>query len=397
MIMTRKPRIDQLRGRYGWSDHSHVPGHFAYNTGMSIGIYIHVPYCRSRCPYCDFVSEAVPGTVPERYVEALCVEILAFEGPREAISIFFGGGTPSIMTLDGLARVFEALRTRFVFADAVEITLEANPDDVTGPLVESSRGLGVNRLSLGVQSFDDRVLRYLGRRHDAERARDACRIAALIMPRWSLDLIYGGRPAEVWEGTLKEAVSFGPGHISVYGLTYEDGTPFGERRKEALEDDEALAYYQAAERILAGYEHYEISNYAVPGQACRHNLIYWHNEEYAGFGTGAYSFLDGVRSRNRSSAADYLRNPGEKEERLALSPHEIRLETVIQHLRLRAGLSRDYYRRRFGEEVEQEFGDALRLLVERGLIVLSEERIQPTAEGYYLNNEIGLALVGREL
>ncbi len=360
---------------------------------MKLGVYIHVPYCRTRCPYCDFVSEAVSGAVPELFVEALCTEIKGFDGHPEAGSVFFGGGTPSLMTLDGLARVFEALRSRFVIDSESEITLEANPDDVSRELVQGWRILGVNRLSLGVQSFDDPALRYLGRRHDAEGARRACRIVAELMPRWSMDLIYGARPAEVWPETLREALCFEPGHISVYGLTYEEGTPFDARRGEALEDDDALAYYQAAEHALSGYDHYEISNYAKPGQECRHNLVYWHNETYAGFGTGAYSYINGVRSRNLSGTHKYLAAPGAKEESIVLSPREIRLETVIQHLRLRWGLRRDYYERRFGRGVYADFGNALRDLEARGLIGVSKDGIYPTAQGFYLNNEIGLALV----
>ena len=364
-----------------------------YNVRM-LGLYIHIPFCRSRCPYCDFVSAATPGTVPEEYVRALCAEIAAFEGPSDAATVFFGGGTPSLLQPRGLAAVMEAVRRRFVLSPESEVSLEANPDDVTADLARTWRAEGVNRLSLGVQSLDDRVLRYLGRRHDASGARRACEIAATHFARWSMDLIFGAPPVDAWGDTLQESLSFRPPHLSAYGLTYEDGTPFGHRKEEALEEDAALALYRQTEEVLAGYTHYEISNYALPAEECRHNVIYWRNEEYAGFGTGAYSFLDGVRSRNLAETRAYVTSPGEKEEALALTPHEMQVETVIQHMRLKAGLPRAAYRARFGADVSEHFGPALNALEQRGLLRCDTAAIRPTRTGFYLNNEIGLALVG---
>lgn len=357
------------------------------------GIYLHIPYCRTCCPYCDFVSEAVPGCVPEAYVEALCREIRSFRSGGIAATVFFGGGTPSLCDPAGLERVLGTLHRRFTVPAQAEISLEANPDDITRERVREWRRLGINRLSIGVQSFDDEVLRYLGRRHDAAAARRACVLAAELFENWSMDLIFGGRPAEAWTATLHEAQSFSPKHLSAYGLTYEEGTPFADRKHEALEDDDALECYQEAERLLADYTHYEISNYALPGYECQHNLTYWHNEEYVGFGAGAYSYIEGVRACNHSDTRHYLAAPGAKEEAQTLPDHEIRLETLLQHLRLRDGLPRAYYRKRFGAEVELDFGPSLRSLQVRGLVQMTAEAVLPTAEGFYLNNEIGLALV----
>jgi len=359
---------------------------------MMIGIYVHIPFCRTRCPYCDFVSQATPGNVPDAYVSALRREISAFKGPREALSVFFGGGTPSLLAPESLDTILSAIRKQFRLADA-EITIEANPDDVTGDLAHAWHDQGINRVSLGVQSFDDRVLSYLGRRHNAATARRACEIVAERFVNWNMDLIFGAPPIECWAETLAACVCFAPPHVAAYGLTYEAGTLFERRRQDALDDDAALALYQEAEQALAEYAHYEISNYAKPGFECRHNLIYWHNEEYAGFGAAAYSFLDGVRARNLERTADYLERPGEKAEALRLTDREIRVETVIQHLRLQKGLSKAEYMRRFGVTPRQDFASALDALLARGLIEEDETSIRPTREGFHLNNEIGLALV----
>ncbi len=358
-----------------------------------IGIYIHIPYCRTLCPYCDFVKERTSTSVPKAYLKALCAEIERFGGPDEAGSVFFGGGTPSLLPPKDLAEILDALRRRFRFTNP-EITIEANPDDVTPALVHDWRNTGINRVSLGVQSFDDAVLRYLGRRHDASAARRACEAVAAVFNTWSLDLIYGAPPNNAWERTLDQCLELDPPHVAAYGLTYEPGTPFARRMDNAVEDDVSLALYQVLERKLAAYDHYEISNFAKTGHASKHNLVYWRNTEYAGFGTAAYSFIDGIRARNVIDTTAYLNAPGTKMEALILSEEEIRLETVIQHMRLREGLPKAAYRDRFGADVNEHFGDALTALLARGLVEESQTHFHPTARGFYLNNEIGLALVG---
>ena len=358
------------------------------------GVYIHVPFCRTRCPYCDFVSEAVPGCPPDSYVDALIREIDAYHGEPHAETVFFGGGTPSLLSPRQLERVLAALHRSFQIADVTEITLEANPDDLHPDLPRQWRELGVNRVSLGVQSLDDRVLRYLGRRHDADTALRALEMVGSVFENWNMDLIFGAPPPDAWHTTLARTAALGPPHVAAYGLTYEPGTPFGARAGEALDEDTSLEQYRAAETALKDWDHYEISNFAREGRQCRHNLVYWHNDDYAGFGTGAYSFLNGVRSRNLGTTAAYLDRPGEKEEALSLTAGEVRVETVIQHLRLKTGLEKARYARRFGSRVENDFGAAIHRLLQRGLIVDNGVSLLPTARGFYLNNEIGLELVG---
>jgi len=341
-----------------------------------IGVYIHIPYCRTVCPYCDFVKRPTKGAVPTEFIRALCGEIAAHAGPARADSVFFGGGTPSLIAPRDLDTVLGAVRSRFTLSQNAEITLEANPDDITADLVRAWTDLGVNRVSLGVQSFNGEALRYLGRRHDADAARRACAIVAARFENWNIDLMFGVPPYDAWRATLEETARMAPAHVSAYGLTYEAGTPFA-----------------AATELLTGLDRYEVSNYARPHRECVHNLHYWRNEEYAGFGPGAYSFLGGVRARNHARLEDYLESPGGKTESLALSFEEVRIETVIQHLRLRDGIARNDYSGRFRRNVDDDFGAPLRALRERGLLLDDGETIQPTPQGFELNNEIGLALV----
>ncbi len=357
------------------------------------GVYIHIPYCRTVCPYCDFVKRPTKGPVPEPFIDALLREIETYDGYPDVNSVFFGGGTPSLVAPASLERIFTALERRLRLAGDKEITLEANPDDVTAELVKAWKNLGVNRVSLGVQSFDDDTLRYLGRRHDADTARGACALVAETFENWSLDLIFGAHPVSAYPETLAECIRFDSPHLSAYGLTYEAGTPFGKRTDDAVDDDTYLDLYRQTTGSLPNHVRYEVSNFAKPGFECRHNLRYWHNETYAGFGPGAYSFLEGTRARNHVKLETYLAYPGGKQEALSLSEHEVHVETVIQYLRLKAGLPKESYELRFRRSVMDDFGEALRGLVERGLVEDHDDCLVPTSRGFELNNEIGLALV----
>ena len=356
------------------------------------GVYIHIPFCRSRCPYCDFVSQAIPDAPPDAFVRALVEEIRAFEGPRKSTSVFLGGGTPSLLTATQLETILEAIRSGMSLEGA-EITLEANPDDVTSERARTWGALGINRISLGVQSFDDQVLQYLGRRHDADRASQAAAIIAGEFWNWNMDLIFGAAPLDTWEATVQKALLLEPPHIAVYGLTYEPDTPFGARAAEGLDDDDMLQCYQLAEQALAVYEHYEISNYARPGFQCRHNLLYWHNNEYAGFGPGAYAYGAGKRMRNTVSLQAYLHNPGHKVSVEVMTMREQAVETLIQHFRLRTGIRDADFRQRFGVSLNTWFRVPLEMLQKRGLLCRDGDRWYPSQKGFYLNNEIGLALV----
>jgi oxygen-independent coproporphyrinogen-3 oxidase len=358
----------------------------------AIGIYIHIPYCRVICPYCDFVKKRAKGDVPDKFTDALCREIETFEGPDEVRSIFFGGGTPSLLSREGTVKIFDTLRGRFQIDDA-EISIEVNPDDVTRDALDHWKHVGVNRLSLGVQSFDDEVLKFLGRNHDAQKAHDACRLIADTFENWSLDLIFGCKPSERWDTTLDTALSYAPPHISAYGLTYEENTPFWQQRHGALDDDIALEQYRRAHVALADYNHYEVSNFALPGSESSHNQLYWRNDDYAGFGPGAVSFLNDTRITNTRSISAYERGATIEREYDPIDPDDIKLETLIQHFRTRDGIREEYFQSRFDEAITKNFGAALKALIERGLITHDNGIYAPTQAGYELNNEIGLALI----
>lgn len=366
----------------------------------SIGVYIHVPYCRVLCPYCDFVKQRLGNTDTAPFVDALCREIAEFSGPDDVGSIFFGGGTPSLLRPEALEKIMTTLQSRFTLS-APEVSIEVNPDDVTDANLRAWLAMGITRVSLGVQSFDDATLLYLGRCHDATAARSACEQVAHHFENWGLDLIFGAFPDEEWtsrgqvsfERDLDVCIEFLPPHLSLYGLTFEENTAFWNRRGEALDEDRSLELYRSAIDRLSAYEHYEVSNFAREGFRSRHNQIYWRNGEYAGFGPGSVSYIDGVRSRNDTGINHYMASPGAKPEVQKLSPNEIKVETLIQYFRTRAGLSKKEYARRFGSEVGTDFAEALTQLVDRGLLEDTGEVLRPTTRGFNLNNEIGLALV----
>ena len=360
-----------------------------------LAVYVHIPFCKTLCPYCDFVKQRTAAGNREAFAEAVVREIAEFQGPATARSVFLGGGTPSQLTAEQLAFITRALRERFEFTPDAEWTLEANPDDVTEQAIEGWQHAGFNRVSLGVQSLCDETLRYLGRRHDAAAAREASRLVANSFERWSLDLMFGAPPVDRWSETLQAVCEeIRPPHCSAYGLTYEASTPFARRAHEALDDDSMLNLYEELETAFSDYDHYEISNFALPGQHSEHNLTYWRNEPYAGFGTGAYSYVDGVRARNHTAPDAYIGAPGDKLEAIAISSRDESIETVIQHLRLREGLPKAYYQQRFGRPAHEDFGNELARLESRGLILEDDTNIRPTRSGFYLNNEIGLELVG---
>ncbi len=357
-----------------------------------LGIYIHIPYCRVLCPYCDFVKKRTSGDVPDTFVEALCTEIETYEGPTAAASVFLGGGTPSLLTPAGMERIFKTLHDTFSFSDP-EITIEVNPDDVTLEQLAVWQGVGVNRLSLGVQSFDDAVLKFLGRNHDSEKAHAACAHIAETYDNWSLDLIFGAKPSESWETSVQTALDYAPQHISAYGLTYEENTVFWKQRHAALDDDIALEQYWRTHDLLTDYTHYEVSNFARPGFESTHNKIYWRNESYLGFGPGAVSYLDDVRITNPRSISAYLSTPGHGRDEDRVDSADSKLETLIQHFRTQEGIAEAYYTQRFSTALHEDFGIALDGLVRRELLAYEFGHYRPTLHGYELNNEIGLALI----
>ena len=322
------------------------------------GLYVHWPFCRAKCPYCDFNSHVAPAVDEGRWTRALLAEIdraARALGPRTLASIFFGGGTPSLMAPATVAAVIERALARFPPAADVEVTLEANPTSVEAARLAGFRTAGVNRVSLGVQALDDAALRFLGREHSAAEALAAVDLAAGLFPRFSFDLIYGrpGQTAAAWRAELAQALGHAAGHLSVYQLTIEPGTRFDLlQRTGALEmpEDELLAdlYELTQERLAAaGLPSYEISNHARPGEEARHNLIYWRSGEWLGVGPGAHGRLNTSGARIATEAwrlpkawLERVERAGSGERRrTALTGREQVEELLVMGLRLGEGVA----------------------------------------------------------
>lgn len=314
-------------------------------------LYLHIPFCRRRCVYCDFFSTTGGAETRRRFVRALCAEIAARReesGSRALQSIYFGGGTPSQLDAAEVADIFEAIRRNYTLAPDAEITFEMNPDDAGRDYLAALQRAGVNRVSMGVQTFDDDLLRLLGRRHTASQAVDALRLAAdgfgLSV---SLDLIYGlpGQTADGWASDVAQALALPVGHLSAYALAYEAGTALWQMRRDGRvsEADEALALGMYDHLIdaatAAGFEHYEISNFALPGRRARHNSAYWAGQPYIGCGPGAHSFDGAVRRANLPDLDAYIARIGTPPcESERLTPAERYNETVMTRLRTADGL-----------------------------------------------------------
>jgi oxygen-independent coproporphyrinogen III oxidase len=380
------------------------------------GIYIHIPFCRSRCSYCDFATGAYEGGLAERYVRALVAEVAAFDAarvspradaPREVDTIYFGGGTPSLLAPRQVESILSAVREKFCVKPRAEVTMEMNPGTVTPDSARAFRRAGVNRASFGLQTFDDEQLRRLGRTHTAEDARRTLRtLRDAGFANVSFDLIAGlpAQTVEEWSRNLDEALALRPEHLSLYLLEVHEGTPLADQLRRGFwpqPDPDAAAemYRTLCERTArAGYERYEISNFCLPGFASRHNLKYWTGAPYYGFGSSAHSF-DGSASRwsNERDAARYCElvetGGGAVAERTELSADEAASESLFLGLRLSRGVNLVEHRARFGSDVRSKYGEDLRRFADAGLIELSGDRLRLTRDGALLSNEVFAAFV----
>lgn len=366
-------------------------------------MYFHIPFCRQKCNYCDFLSAPAGEQVQNAYMEALLRETEAGSGmarDRVVRSVFIGGGTPSVVDTVRLCRVLDLVRRRFDLAADAEITVEINPGTVTERDLKDYREAGINRLSIGCQSADDRELAFLGRIHDYSRFEDTCRMARDAgFDNINVDLISAlpGQTLEEWEKNLRTVLSLSPApeHLSVYSLILEEGTVFWERYEKGMlepvdEDLERDMYWRTA-RILreAGYEHYEISNYARPGYRCRHNCGYWQRTDYLGFGIGAASLLDNVRFRNGESLQGYLSDPlGCRQDREELTAQEQMAETMFLGLRMADGVSLSVFQDTYGADAEEIYRDAIEGSCREGLLAVQDGRIFLTKRGVDLANYV---------
>ena len=386
----------------------------------SLALYLHIPFCQAKCPYCDFNSYAGLEGLMTPYVDALIAEMALWrEATRDArvTTVFIGGGTPSFLPLAETERLLTALRCSFSAGGGpnAEITVEANPGSSDSSRLAGLRRLGFNRLSLGVQSFQNDELRLLGRVHSTAEAREAYAAARRAgFENVNLDLIFGlpGQAPAAWQRTLAEAIALRPEHLSLYALTLEEGTPLaadvaGGRRPAPDPDLAADMYLWAGEALAAaGYQHYEISNWALPGYRCRHNLVYWRNEPYLGLGAGAHSCLPGFRfaavrdprayirevmatgaAPSSDGLAAYLTGLRHLESVVQITSARAMAETAILGLRLVEGLSLAAFRRRFGMGLLSAYGPAVAELTALGLLERSNGRLRLTSKGRLLGNE----------
>jgi oxygen-independent coproporphyrinogen-3 oxidase len=364
------------------------------------GIYVHLPFCPYICPYCDFAKWPHRASLAKTYLRALESEI----GKRPAVvaeTLFLGGGTPNAYSCADVAGLVRVLRARFAFVAEPEVTIELNPELVRGGDFETYREAGITRLSIGVQSFDEREIATLGRRHTAEQVTGVVEMARLAeMGSVSIDLMFGtpGQTPATWTRSVRRAIDLNVDHVSTYGLTVEAGTPYAQwraREPAVFPDDglEAELYAVAIEELAAaGYEHYEISNFARPGHRSRHNANYWDNGEYVGLGVGAASYMDGVRSVHTRELGKYVEaalvgaDPTAESERLEGTRRVG--EAIMLALRTAQGVSRVRFKERYNLDVLEFYKPVVRRFCEAGLLEVDETGFRLTHRGRFLANDV---------
>jgi oxygen-independent coproporphyrinogen-3 oxidase len=381
---------------------------------QTVSLYLHIPFCHTRCHYCDFNTYAGMLPLREPYVRALITEVelaghlaqLADGATRRSRTIFFGGGTPSLLTVEQIKRLLSACREAFAVDEEAEITLEANPGTLSAEQLAGLREAGVNRLSLGSQSFDTELLQTLGRIHTPEEIVQAlCNARAAGFHSINLDFMFGlpGQTMQHWITTLDRALALRPEHFSLYSLIVEEGTNFYTWANEGriIPGDEDLCadmYEYADERLLAeGYENYEISNWALPGHQSRHNLTYWHNLPYIGMGAGAHSFFGGRRFSNVLDPQEYIRllkkQHRPEAECESIDRRQEMSETAFLGLRTAQGLHLPTFAERFAESFTQFIGSRLRQVEDAGLLERDHAWIRLSKRGRLLGNEVFLRIL----
>lgn len=373
---------------------------------MTSGVYLHIPFCRSRCSYCDFATDVYKNAeIVESYVTALTKEIENFSHSNAAAdTIYFGGGTPSLLTAAQLEKILDAIRQKFSVTETAEITMEMNPKSVTLETLKAYKNLGVNRASFGAQTFDDAELKRLGRRHTALDVRETIELLRRADFRnVSFDLIAGlpGQTIADWERNLDEALKLKPEHLSLYLLEIHEATPLAEQirsgRQPLPDEDAAAAMYELMlEKIAANnYRQYEISNFAAPGCESVHNSKYWRLAPVFGFGCSAHSF-DGatLRYSNERDTAHYV-SLMETSGSAIVNRETIDAasESVFLGLRLTEGIDLPVYEKRFGIDLIERYAEDLRGLEELNLIEITKNNLKLTARGFLFSNEVFAAFV----
>lgn len=372
-----------------------------------MNLYIHVPFCAQRCNYCDFYTQTQQGLRVD-YIDALITELTVRHAElrsNEIVeNIYFGGGTPSLLSDTELERICTHIYALYPVSPTAEITLEANPDDVTPEYAEGLRRLPINRISMGVQSFQEEDLRFLNRRHNREQVYTAVGLLRSIgINNISLDLIYGlpNQTTETWQDNLNQITSLRVPHISAYHLIYEEGTALTKMRDlgkihEVSEEDSVLFFAMLIEHLKRnGYEHYEISNFAMPEQYARLNTGYWQGKRYIGFGPAAHSYDGTARSHNIASIKRYIEG-WKKGERIyeeeTLSPTERKHEYLMTRLRTQWGIALQEYEQLFGKEAHAQLLDKAHIFIQRGELSIENNTLKLSASGIFVSDAILVAL-----
>ncbi|MBE5799209.1 MAG: radical SAM family heme chaperone HemW [Clostridiales bacterium] len=376
----------------------------------TISLYIHIPLCVKKCAYCDFASFSGRMGQRDRYVQAVCREIraqAAFFGRRSVATIFFGGGTPTLLSGAHVRQIMDTVRDCFVLLPDAEITMEGNPGTLDVENLRAYREAGVNRLSLGVQSMDDALLAAIGRIHTAKEAETAVQMAREAgFDNLNLDLMYGlpGQTPMQWKETLQKAIALSPDHLSCYSLILEEGTPLYDSVSAGtcapLPDEDAMEAMDALTGEMtreAGYAQYEVSNYARPGRQCRHNIVYWECLPYLGVGLNAHSDMDGRRFYNPSSWEDYLRmaEGGEtaRQSEGEGAADERMFERMMMGLRQTRGVETARFARDFGREIEAVWPKTIEEMTDKKLMGSNKERIFLTQRGMQVMNGVLVSLM----
>ena len=368
-------------------------------TGFSMEIYIHIPFCVKKCDYCDFLSGPSCPKEQAEYVQALLAEIDAVkEGKgRSVSSIFIGGGTPSVLDAGFIGEILNRIRNKFQIQNDAEITIEANPGTADYGKLQAYRDYGINRLSIGLQSPDDRELKILGRIHNYEQFLETYKKARKAgFDNINVDLMSAipDQTYKGWEKNLRTVAELEPEHISAYSLIIEEGTPFAARQLNLPDEDTEYNMYEATARILKeyGYKQYEISNYAKRGMACRHNVGYWTRQDYLGFGLGASSLYGKERFSNTADRKKYLENSFSpeliREREPILSREDEMAEFMFLGLRMTEGVARTDFEQIFGCCIEQIYGDVLKKYESMGLLQEKNGRIFLSRAGIHVSNSV---------
>ena len=376
----------------------------------TISLYIHIPLCVKKCAYCDFVSFSGRMAQRERYVQAVCREIraqAAFFGRRSIATVFFGGGTPTLLTGTQVTQLMDTVRDCFELLPNAEITIEGNPGTLDMANLLAYRAAGINRLSLGVQSMDDGLLASIGRIHTADEAGTAVHMAREAgFENINLDLMYGlpGQKPEQWKETLQKAIILGPDHLSCYSLILEEGTPLFDSVNAGtcvpLPDEEAMEAMDAltGEMIqAAGYVQYEVSNYAKPGRQCRHNIVYWECQPYLGVGLNAHSDMDGRRFYNPEDWEDYMvmaeRDQIARDQEGGNTRADRMFERMMMGLRQTRGMDAVRFKRDFGMQPQDAWPRTIEEMTRKELMACNKERIFLTPRGMQVMNGVLVSLM----